>query len=60
MIILAIVDSVQGIQVFSYEGRIISSIKFSGMKPDWISHHNLTLTTDILFVRDNNDEKGRP
>lgn len=55
----ALVDVSHGIQLYTYEGRANISPKFSGMKPEWISHHTLSFSTDMLVVRDTTDEKSR-
>jgi intraflagellar transport protein 80 len=52
------VDNYVGIQIFSYEGRTISSPKYTGMRPERITQLCISLSNDTLAVRDSADEKG--
>lgn len=47
-----------GLYVFSYEGRLISSPKFPGMRPDILNAQGVSLSNDIVAIRDKSDEKG--
>lgn len=44
--------------VFSYEGRLISSPKFPGMRADMLSAQGVSLSNDAVAIRDKSDEKG--
>nr|XP_020471287.1 intraflagellar transport protein 80 homolog isoform X1 [Monopterus albus]XP_020471288.1 intraflagellar transport protein 80 homolog isoform X1 [Monopterus albus]XP_020471290.1 intraflagellar transport protein 80 homolog isoform X1 [Monopterus albus] len=46
-----------GLYTFSYEGRLISSPKFPGMRADILNAQSVSLSTDTIAVRDKNDEK---
>ncbi|XP_043926400.1 intraflagellar transport protein 80 homolog isoform X2 [Protopterus annectens] len=46
-----------GIYIFSYEGRLISSPKFPGMRTDILNAQMVSLSNDSLAIRDKADEK---
>lgn len=46
-----------GLYVFSYEGRLISSPKFPGMRTDILSAQTVALSNDTIAVRDKSEEK---
>uniref|UniRef100_A0A3Q4BDA6 Uncharacterized protein n=1 Tax=Mola mola TaxID=94237 RepID=A0A3Q4BDA6_MOLML len=46
-----------GLYIFSYEGRFISSPKFPGMRPDILNAQGVSLSNDIVAIRDKSDEK---
>ena len=46
------------ILIYSYEGRHISSPRWSGMRTDVMSRQTITLSNDTLAVRDKADEKS--
>lgn len=47
-----------GIYLYSYEGRLISSPKFPGMRTDILNGQTVSLSSDTLAIRDKSDEKG--
>jgi len=53
-----IVDTVQGLSIYSYEGRVISSPKFNGMRTDVANHNTITLSSDTLVMIDSKDARG--
>uniref|UniRef100_A0A6I8NS05 Intraflagellar transport 80 n=1 Tax=Ornithorhynchus anatinus TaxID=9258 RepID=A0A6I8NS05_ORNAN len=46
-----------GIHLYSYEGRLISSPKFPGMRTDILNAQTVSLSNDTVAVRDKADEK---
>ncbi|CAJ1065332.1 intraflagellar transport protein 80 homolog [Xyrichtys novacula] len=46
-----------GLYTFSYEGRLISSPKFPGMRADILNAQSVSLSNDTIAVRDKSDEK---
>uniref|UniRef100_A0A2D4Q0U3 Intraflagellar transport protein 80 homolog n=1 Tax=Micrurus surinamensis TaxID=129470 RepID=A0A2D4Q0U3_MICSU len=46
-----------GIYLYSYEGRLISSPKFPGMRTDILNGQTVSLSSDTLAIRDKSDEK---
>ncbi|XP_059507049.1 intraflagellar transport protein 80 homolog isoform X4 [Stegostoma tigrinum] len=46
-----------GIYLYSYEGRLISSPKFPGMRTDILSSQTISLSNDTIAVRDKADDK---
>ncbi|XP_041850740.1 intraflagellar transport protein 80 homolog [Melanotaenia boesemani] len=46
-----------GLYTFSYEGRLISSPKFPGMRADILSAQCVSLSNDTIAIRDKSDEK---
>lgn len=47
-----------GLYIFSYEGRLISSPKFPGMRVDMLNAQCVSLSNDTIAIRDKSDEKG--
>ncbi|XP_071377336.1 intraflagellar transport protein 80 homolog [Centroberyx affinis] len=46
-----------GLYMFSYEGRLISSPKFPGMRADILNAQAVSLSNDTIAIRDKSDEK---
>ncbi|XP_066565457.1 intraflagellar transport protein 80 homolog isoform X2 [Amia ocellicauda] len=46
-----------GIYLFSYEGRLISTPKFPGMRTDILNAQTISLSNDTIAIRDKADEK---
>lgn len=46
-----------GLYIFSYEGRLISSPKFPGMRADILNTQSVSLSNDTVALRDKSDEK---
>uniref|UniRef100_A0A3B5LZU8 Intraflagellar transport 80 homolog (Chlamydomonas) n=1 Tax=Xiphophorus couchianus TaxID=32473 RepID=A0A3B5LZU8_9TELE len=46
-----------GLYTFSYEGRLISSPKFLGMRADVLNAQAVSLSNDTIAIRDKSDEK---
>ncbi|KAM4743150.1 intraflagellar transport protein 80 homolog isoform 2-T2 [Anableps anableps] len=46
-----------GLYTFSYEGRLISSPKFLGMRADILNAQATSLSNDTIAIRDKSDEK---
>ncbi|KAM4659438.1 intraflagellar transport protein 80 homolog isoform 4-T4 [Amazona ochrocephala] len=46
-----------GLYLYSYEGRLISSPKYPGMRTDILSAQTVSLSNDTLAVKDKADEK---
>ncbi|XP_013923421.1 PREDICTED: intraflagellar transport protein 80 homolog [Thamnophis sirtalis] len=46
-----------GVYLYSYEGRLISSPKFPGMRTDILNGQTVSLSSDTLAIRDKSDEK---
>ena len=53
-----IVDTVNGIQIHSYEGRIISSPKYPGLRVEFLTPSLISLSNDLVAIRDHTDEKA--
>jgi intraflagellar transport protein 80 len=47
----ALVDA-NGINIYSYEGRQLSTIKFQGLRPDFLNHQTLSICRDSLVMVD--------
>jgi intraflagellar transport protein 80 len=52
-----LVDSVNGIQIISYEGRVLSTPKFQGLRPEFLRKDMISLSSDTLVVIDCVDNK---
>ncbi|XP_059177555.1 intraflagellar transport protein 80 homolog [Physella acuta] len=46
-----------GVYVFSYDGRLVCSPKYSGMKAEILNHQTVALCNDTVAIRDKTDEK---
>ncbi|XP_035384263.1 intraflagellar transport protein 80 homolog isoform X2 [Electrophorus electricus] len=46
-----------GIYVYSYEGRLVSSPKFPGMRTDILNAQSASLSNDTIAIRGKSDEK---
>lgn len=53
------VDNFSGIQIYSYEGRMISNPKFGGLRTEFLSHQTISLSRDYLAILNRDDRKGR-
>ncbi|OAJ40437.1 hypothetical protein BDEG_24171 [Batrachochytrium dendrobatidis JEL423] len=53
-----LVDNFVGIQIFSYEARLISQPKYPGFRPEFITPRSISLSGDTLAVKDHSDEKA--
>ena len=51
------VDS-SSIYVYSYEGRLICTPKFPGMRTDILNKQTVSLSDDTIAIRDKADEKS--
>jgi len=52
----ALVDA-NGIQIMSYEGRILSNIKFSGLRTEFLNHQTLSICRDAVCLVDPSSPK---
>ncbi|XP_071949361.1 intraflagellar transport protein 80 homolog [Antedon mediterranea] len=46
-----------GVNIYSYEGRLISSPKFQGMRLDTLNMMSLSVSNDTVAIRDKSNEK---
>ncbi|KAJ1558255.1 Intraflagellar transport protein 80 [Nowakowskiella sp. JEL0078] len=53
-----LVDNFTGIQVFSYEARLISQPKYPGLRPELITPPCISISNDHLAIKDRTDEKA--
>lgn len=53
-----LVDNLTGIQIFNYTGRPISQPKYAGLRSEFITPQNISISSDILAIKDHKDEKG--
>lgn len=51
------IDNFTGIQIFSYDGRLTSQPKFQGLRGEFVTASSISLSNDIMAVKDHNDEK---
>ena len=52
-----IVESL-AVYVYSYEGRLLCSPKWPGMRPEALSRQSISLSTDSVAIKDQSDEKS--
>jgi intraflagellar transport protein 80 len=53
----AIADTVQGMQIYSYEGRQLSQPRFQGLRPEFLSSDCVSLSQDVIAILDQTDMK---
>jgi intraflagellar transport protein 80 len=51
-------DQISGIQIVSFEGRVLSSPKFQGLRPEYLTRDLVSLSPDTLVVVDSVDAKS--
>ncbi|TPX40936.1 hypothetical protein SeLEV6574_g06329 [Synchytrium endobioticum] len=56
--LFAIVDNTSGIQIYSYDGRLVSSPRYPGFRPEFLTLSTVSLVADLLAVKDRSDEKS--
>ena len=53
----ATIDNTMGIRVWSYEGRLMSNPKFSGLRPEFLNRQNVSISDDVVAVIDRANPK---
>ncbi|KAI8926289.1 WD40-repeat-containing domain protein [Entophlyctis helioformis] len=53
-----LVDNLVGIQIFTYEARLVSQPKYPGVRPEFMTAQNISISSDILAIKDHTDEKA--
>ncbi|CAG2187543.1 IFT80 [Mytilus edulis] len=46
-----------GVYVYSYDGRMVSSPRYAGMRADVLNYQTVALSNDTIAIRDKTDEK---
>lgn len=46
-----------GIQIFNYEGRLLSNPRFQGLRPESLSRDTISLAADCVAIIDHTDGK---
>lgn len=52
-----LVDS-SNVYIYSYDGRMVCSPKYAGMRADILNYQTVSLSNDTVAIRDKTDEKG--
>lgn len=52
-----VAESITGLQIFSYEGRLVSSIKYPGLQLEALDAQTVSMCGDAVAIRDKKDEK---
>lgn len=50
-------DQLNGIQVYTFEGRALSNLRFQGLRPEYLSRDMVSLSSDMACVVDTVDKK---
>jgi intraflagellar transport protein 80 len=53
----ALIDASQNFHIYNYEGKIISSPKYQGLRVEFLNARHLSLSSDILAVIDPTNQK---
>ena len=48
----------RSVHLYSYEGRLICSPRWSGMRPEVLNAQTVSLSNDTIAIRDQSDEKN--
>lgn len=54
-----IVDTCNGVQIYTYDGRLVSSPKYPGLRPELLTPNAIGLSSDVLAIKDHTDEKSK-
>lgn len=46
-----------GLQIYSYEGRLISAPKIQGLRTDVLNEQTVSVSNDTIAIKDRKDEK---
>ena len=52
------VDNFSGVQIYNYEGRLLSNPKFGGLRTEFLNSQTVSLSNDFLAILDRVDRKG--
>jgi len=53
----ATIDNTMGVRVWSYEGRLMSNPKFSGLRPEFLNRQNVSISDDVVAIIDRANPK---
>jgi len=53
-----VIDSTSGLQIFNYEGRLISNPKFSGLRTEFLNARSVSLSNEYLAIIDRGDPRN--
>ncbi|TPX35764.1 hypothetical protein SmJEL517_g02004 [Synchytrium microbalum] len=56
--LFSIVDNSNGIQIYSYDGRLVSSPRYPGLRPEFLTPSTMSLVADVFAIKDRADEKA--
>lgn len=54
----AIVDNFTGIQVYTYEARLVCSPKYPGLRAESLNSQSIAISNDVVAIKDRADEKN--
>jgi len=54
---IMLLDNINGIQIFSYDGRLVSSPKLTNWKVELLTDDFVSVSSDMLAIRDQRDPK---
>jgi intraflagellar transport protein 80 len=53
----ALIDASQNFNVYSYEGKLVSSPKYQGLRVEFLNQRHISLASDVLAVIDPSNPK---
>lgn len=53
-----IMDHISGIQIFQYDGRPVATLKLSGIRTEFLNYQSVSLSPDMVVVKDTFDSKS--
>lgn len=54
---ILLVDTQEGVQIYSYEGRLVCSPRLANARGETLNANTLAVSADVLAVRDHRDER---
>ena len=54
---LALVDAAGGFNIYNYEGRILSSPKYQGLRAEFLNKRSISLSSDVVAILDTSNSK---
>ena len=55
--LFALLDRVNGLTVYNYDGKVIASPKYSGMKLEFLNKRLISLSIDVIAMVDSGNPK---
>lgn len=54
-----VMDNFNGIQIYSYEGRLLCNPKFAGLRTEFLNYQSVSVSNDVIAVIDKGEGKSQ-